>query len=49
MGVSEWVGTVSNWRFELEQLKSALAPALGRVETRRSAGAFIDGLLSSAE
>ena len=49
MGVSEWVGTVSNWRFELERLKSALAPALGRVETRRSAGAFIDGLLSSAE
>jgi len=49
MAVADWSGTVVDWRVALEDLKTWIAPALGRVELRRSAGAFIDGLLSSAE
>jgi len=49
MAVAEWAGTLVDWKAELEALKQHIAPALGRAETRQSAGAFIDGLLSSAE
>jgi SRSO17 transposase len=38
-----------DWRAALDDLKACLGPALGRAETRASAGAFIDGLLSGAE
>lgn len=47
MGVAEWTGALVDWRAELGGLKRAIAPALGRVETRRSAGMFIDGLFSA--
>jgi hypothetical protein len=36
------------WEQELSALKARLAPAFGRAETRTSANAFIDGLLSEA-
>ena len=49
MAVAEWSGTLVDWQSELEALKRFVAPALGRAETRASASAFIDGLLSSAE
>ena len=49
MAVSDWAGTLVDWRVALEELKGFLEPSLGRAETRASAGAFIDGLLSSAE
>ena len=49
MTVADWAGTLVDWKAELEALKQHIAPALGRAETRQSAGAFIDGLLSSAE
>ena len=49
MAVSEWAGTLIDWRRRLDELKDYLAPALGRAETRGSASAFIDGLLSGAE
>ena len=49
MAVAEWSGALVDWEAALEELKGAIAPALGRSETRASAGAFIDGLLSSAE
>ena len=49
MTVADWAGTVVDWQTALDELKAHLAPALGRAETRASAGAFIDGLLSGAE
>lgn len=49
MSVAEWCGTLVDWQADLEALKRLIAPALGRLETRTSASAFIDGLLSSAE
>lgn len=49
MAVSDWTGTLIDWRAALEDLKARLGPAFGRAETRASAGAFIDGLLSGAE
>jgi len=49
MAVAEWTGTLVDWKASLEALKRRLGPAFGRAETRRSASAFIDGLLSSAE
>ena len=49
MMVADWSGTLIDWQAELEALKEYVAPALGRAETRASAGAFIDGLLSNAE
>ncbi|QNT68762.1 IS701 family transposase [Defluviicoccus vanus] len=48
MGVAEWAGTLVDWKAELEGLRRVIAPALGRAETRRSAGMFIDGLFSAA-
>lgn len=49
MTAAEWTGTLVDWKAELSRLKRFAAPALGRAETRESAGSFIDGLLSSAE
>lgn len=49
MSVAEWSVALVDWRAELARLKARVSPALGRFETRRTAGAFIDGLLSSAE
>ena len=49
MAVAEWTGALVDWRAELEALERRMAPALGRAETRASAGAFIDGLRSPAE
>ena len=49
MAVAEWTGAVIDWKVALEDLKRFVAPAFDRSETRTSAGAFIDGLLSSAE
>ncbi len=48
MAVAEWTGALVDWRAELEALKGHLAPVFGRGETRQAAGAFLDGLLSSA-
>jgi hypothetical protein len=47
MAVAEWTGTLVDWRAELERLKELMAPALGRAETRRSAGMFLDGVFSA--
>lgn len=49
MTVAEWTGALVDWRAELAALKRFVSPALGRAETRETAGIFIDGLLSSAE
>jgi SRSO17 transposase len=49
MAVAEWSGTLVDWRSALDDLKAYVAPALGRAETRTSAGTFIDGLLSGVE
>lgn len=49
MSVSEWSGSMSDWRHELEGMKQFIAPAFRRSEQRVTAGAFIDGLLSGAE
>ena len=48
MSVAVWSGSLLKWEQELTALKARLAPAFGRTETRTSAGAFIDGLLSGA-
>ena len=49
MGVAAWTGALIDWRSELEALKRHMAPVFGRGEPRQAAGAFIDGVLSSAE
>ena len=49
MGASDWSGALVDWRSELGRLKEMLAPVFKRSELRETAGAFIDGLLSSAE
>ena len=49
MAVAAWTGACVDWHAEFEALKVHLAPALGRSETRHAAGAFIEGVLSSAE
>lgn len=49
MTVAEWTGTLIDWKGSLKALLEKLAPAFGRVETRWSASAFIEGLLSPAE
>jgi SRSO17 transposase len=46
VSVAEWTGSLLAWEQELAGLKARLADAFGRVELRRSAGAFIDGALS---
>lgn len=49
MSVSDWCGSEVDWGLELEALKRRIAPVFGRKETHRSAGAFLDGLLSGIE
>lgn len=49
MAVSDWTGTLIDWRKALDEAKQFIAPAFKRVEQRASAGAFIDGVLSRAE
>jgi len=49
MSVAAWSGTLIDWKSALVELKDHIAPSLGRSETRFSAGAFIDGLLSDAK
>ncbi len=49
MTVSDWAGSVSDWREALEGMRAFVAPAFNRSEQRASAGAFIDGLLSGVE
>ena len=49
MTVSDWAGSVSDWREILEGMKAFIAPAFKRSEQRASAGAFMDGLLSGVE
>lgn len=49
MSVSEWAGSVSDWRHALDGLKQFIGPAFKRSEQRGSASAFIDGLLSGTE
>ncbi len=49
MSVADWSGTLIDWKSALLEVKEHIAPALGRAETRFSAGAFIDGLLSATE
>jgi SRSO17 transposase len=46
MSVAAWSGALLKWEQELSELKDRLASAFGRAETRASASAFIDGLLS---
>ena len=49
MSVAAWSGTLIDWKSALVELKAHIAPSFGRSETRYSAGAFIDGLLSATE
>jgi SRSO17 transposase len=49
MRVGDWAGTVVEWKDALDGLQAQIGPALGRLETRISAGQFIKGLLSGAE
>jgi SRSO17 transposase len=46
MQVAAWSGSLLAWEDELIAFKSRLNQAFGRAELRRSASAFIDGLLS---
>jgi SRSO17 transposase len=48
MSVAAWSGSLLKWEQELSELKARLSAVLGRAETRVSASAFIDGLLSGA-
>ena len=47
--VADWSGALVSWEAELAQMKERLSVAFARSETRRSANAFLDGLLSDAE
>lgn len=49
MTVSDWAGSVLDWREALEGMRAFIGPAFKRSEQRASAGAFIDGLLSGVE
>lgn len=49
MLVGDWAGTVVEWKDALDDLQAQIGPALGRLETRISAGQFVKGLLSGAE
>ena len=49
MLVGDWAGTVVEWKGALDGLQAQIGPALGRLETRISAGQFIKGLFSGAE
>jgi SRSO17 transposase len=47
--ISSWAGTLLEWEGELARLKERVGLVLPRVELRKTAGAFIDGLLSGVE
>jgi len=49
MSVAEWSGSLVEWERTLSALKDRLSPIFGRSDLRRTAGSFLDGLLSSAE
>src|SRR3954469_3327857 len=46
MSVAIWSGSLVAWERELAALKERIGPVFGRAETRATAGAFLDGLLS---
>src|SRR5215216_2821677 len=46
MSVAVWSGSLVAWERELAALKARIGPVFGRAETRASAGAFLEGLLS---
>src|SRR4051794_15213956 len=46
MSVAVWSGSLVAWERELVALKERIGPVFGRAETRATAGAFLDGLLS---
>src|SRR3954465_10542324 len=46
MSVAVWSGPLVAWERELAALKGRIGPVFGRAETRATAGAFLDGLLS---
>src|SRR5215212_7213368 len=49
MVVAAWAGSVLAWDRELAGLKERIGCVFSRMELRRNAGAFIDGLLSGIE
>src|SRR3954471_20021043 len=46
MSVAVWSGSLVAWERELVALKERIGPVFGRAETRATAGAFLDGVLS---
>src|SRR3982751_4996456 len=46
MSGAVWSGSLVAWERELAALKERIGPVFGRAETRETAGAFLDGLLS---
>src|SRR4051794_20237686 len=46
LSVAVWSGSLVAWERELVALKERIGPVFGRAETRATAGAFLDGLLS---
>src|SRR3712207_2784235 len=49
MTVAAWAGSVLAWDRELAGLKERFGAVFSRMELRRNAGAFLDGLLSGVE
>ena len=49
MGAAEWTGALLDWRLALEGLKERFGSVFSRSELRVTAGAFVEGLLSSVE
>ena len=49
MSVSSWSGSTLAWEAELGALKAWISPVFERAESRRTASAFLDGLLSGVE
>ena len=47
--VADRCGSVLSWEAELELLKARVGEVVSRIEVRKTAGAFIEGLLSGAE
>src|SRR6056297_3038164 len=47
--VADWSGSLVSWEAELAALKERVGRVFGRLEVRRSAGAFIDSLLVGVE
>ena len=47
--VADWSGSLLAWEAELGRLKDQMGSVFARVELRRMAGLFIDGLLSGVE